>query len=352
MTKRLFAAAAAAAVIVTLSIFLTGWAVAMAAEPLKPGDHLRNDGWLLSPKGDFYEEDGIEAYLAACFQVEKAATMIVYIVVAGNGAPKITDFVVHQKRKDGSIVEIPLKNVQLKNDCIDGGYARFEVDAKPEAIEIWFGVEGERLVDLSTFLLIDEKNITGAERWYGYFDGPPPKSGPDSIDNLLISGSFIGYHYKGYNGGPLILKPNDSVSDPEVVTPAPGEVITTETIFTIGSTTYLFNGVEQTMDIAPYIKDGRTFLPLRFVARATGVRDENILFDQEHQTVTMIKGDRVVITTIGSNILRVNGALITLDTAPELIDPPGRTMFPIRWIATALGCNVDWNEDTQEVTVY
>ena len=136
------------------------------------------------------------------------------------------------------------------------------------------------------------------------------------------------------------------------VTQAPCEVLTTETIFTIGSTTYLFNGVEQIMDIAPYIKDSRTFLPLRFVARATGVLDENILFNQEYQTVTLIKGDRVVVVTIGSNILQVNGASINMDSAPELIDPPGRTMFPIRWVATALACNVDWDEDTQEVKIW
>ena len=136
------------------------------------------------------------------------------------------------------------------------------------------------------------------------------------------------------------------------VTPAPGEVVTTDTIFTIGSTTYTVNGVEQTMDIAPYIKDDRTFIPLRFVARATGVSDDNILFNQEYQTVTLIKGDRVVVVTIGSNILQVNGAAVTMDTAPELVDPPGRTMFPIRWVATALGCNVDWDPDTQEVRIY
>ena len=136
------------------------------------------------------------------------------------------------------------------------------------------------------------------------------------------------------------------------VTPAPGEVMTTDTVFTIGSTTYTLNGVEQTMDIAPYIKDDRTFIPLRFVARATGVSDDNIIFNQEYQTVTMIKGDRVVVVTIGSNILQVNGAAVTMDTAPELVDPPGRTMFPIRWVATALGCNVDWDPDTQEVRIY
>ena len=34
-----------------------------------------------------------------------------------------------------------------------------------------------------------------------------------------------------------------------------------------------------TMDVAPYIKDSRTFLPLRYVADALGVPDSNITFN-------------------------------------------------------------------------
>ena len=38
-----------------------------------------------------------------------------------------------------------------------------------------------------------------------------------------------------------------------------------------------------------------------------------------------------------------------LDTAPELIND--RTMVPIRAIAEAGGCEVDWNEENREVSV-
>lgn len=105
------------------------------------------------------------------------------------------------------------------------------------------------------------------------------------------------------------------------------------------------------MDIAPYIKDDRTFIPLRYVAHAAGVADENIIFEYP-SAITLIKGDRVVLVTIGSSLLQVNGDGIYMDTTPELIFPPGRTMFPVRWVAIALGCNVEWNPDSQEVTVY
>lgn len=124
------------------------------------------------------------------------------------------------------------------------------------------------------------------------------------------------------------------------------------TIFTIGSKYYTVNGVRETMDIAPYITDDRTFIPLRFVARATGVADQNILYNQPQKIVTMIKGERIVQVTIGSLNLLVNEDWTVMDTVPVLIDPPGRTMFPVRWIAEALGCKVDWDPITKEVRIY
>ncbi len=118
--------------------------------------------------------------------------------------------------------------------------------------------------------------------------------------------------------------------------------------FVIGSLTYTVNGVEKAMDAAPYIKDGRTYLPVRFVADALGVDSSNILWDGKN--VTLIKGDRVVQMTIGSKVMLINGASITMDVAPEVVEP-GRTMLPFRWIAQALGAQVGWDEATKTVTM-
>jgi hypothetical protein len=134
-----------------------------------------------------------------------------------------------------------------------------------------------------------------------------------------------------------------------IITPAPGEVSGTA-VFTIGSTTYTLNGVVKTMDVAPYIKGDRTFLPLRFVANAVGVADNNIMWNAADQSVILIKGDRVVKLVIGSNTMLINGVAMTIDVAPELVDP-GRTMLPIRWVAQALSCIITWDAATQTVTV-
>jgi len=137
-----------------------------------------------------------------------------------------------------------------------------------------------------------------------------------------------------------------------VITPAPGETRATS-VFTIGGTTYTVieqnTTVEKTMDVAPYIKGGRTFLPLRYVANALGVNDDNIIWDPVSKAVTIFKGDRIAQVTIGSKTMLVNGVTVNMDVAPEITDE--RTMLPIRWMGQALGATIDWDAEARSVTV-
>lgn len=140
-----------------------------------------------------------------------------------------------------------------------------------------------------------------------------------------------------------------SVEVARVATPAPVDKKNIA-VFTIGSSAFTLNGVEMTMDVAPYIKSDRTYMPIRYAAQAAGVADANIMWNAADQSVVLIKGDRVVKLTIGSNVLMINGVAFTMDVAPEIVDP-GRTMLPVRWVAQALGSSVDWDAATQTVTV-
>lgn len=133
------------------------------------------------------------------------------------------------------------------------------------------------------------------------------------------------------------------------VTPAPGETTVNEASFVIGSSTYELNGEEKSMDVAPYIKNDRTYMPLRYVAYALGIDDNNILWDGVARTVTLMKGDKVVQIAIGSKTMLINGAAITMDVAPEITSD--RTMLPIRFVAQAFGATVGWDAATQTVTI-
>jgi len=132
-----------------------------------------------------------------------------------------------------------------------------------------------------------------------------------------------------------------------VGTPAPGEQ-QIKAVFKLGSTDWYLNDVAQTMDVAPYAKAGRTYLPMRYVAKALGIPDTGILW--KAGTATFISADRVVSVTVGSNVMTINGAPVPIDAAPEIVS--GRTMLPIRWVATAFGVDVEWDAENQEVTVH
>jgi hypothetical protein len=132
----------------------------------------------------------------------------------------------------------------------------------------------------------------------------------------------------------------------KVTTPAPeGQKATV--VFKVGDTKFTVNGAEQTMDVAPYVKNGRTYVPVRYSAQAVGVAAENILFSGGK--VTLIKGDKVVQFTIGSNVMLINGVAVTMDVKAEITS--GRTMLPFRWVAQALGAQVNWDPTEQTVTM-
>jgi hypothetical protein len=133
-----------------------------------------------------------------------------------------------------------------------------------------------------------------------------------------------------------------------VTTPAPGEENKTAS-FVVGQSKYTLEGVEVAMDVAPYIKDGRTFLPIAYVAQALGVSDTNLFWDAANQTVTMMKGQKVVQLKVGSKTMLVNGAAITLDAVPEINN--SRTCLPVALIAKALGQAASWDADTQTVII-
>jgi hypothetical protein len=120
-------------------------------------------------------------------------------------------------------------------------------------------------------------------------------------------------------------------------------------VFTIGQTSYTLNGTSVTMDVAPYIENSRTFLPLRYVANALGVSDSNIMWDPTSQKITIIKGSTVAQFTVGSTTLLINGAAVTMDTAPEITD--GRTCLPVAWAAEALGAQIAWDATAQTATI-
>ena len=121
-------------------------------------------------------------------------------------------------------------------------------------------------------------------------------------------------------------------------------------VFKIGVPYYVVNG--QTpgvkMDVAPFIQNDRTFVPVRFLGNALGVDDSNISWDNDTQTATLRGAKATLSMTIGKPEVVSDGQAKVIDVAPMLVDP-GRTMLPARFVAEGLGYEVDWDEATQTV---
>ena len=113
-----------------------------------------------------------------------------------------------------------------------------------------------------------------------------------------------------------------------------------EALFTINSTTYTVNEETKTMDVAPEIKDNRTFVPIRYLAYALGVPEDGITWDPESMKVTIAKDETTVDLLIGQKYQYINKQPRKMDVAPYIKD--GRTMLPARWVAEPLGAQVEW----------
>lgn len=107
----------------------------------------------------------------------------------------------------------------------------------------------------------------------------------------------------------------------------------------IGSTGFVKDGAAATMDQAPFIKDSRTFVPVRMVGEALGAEVE---YDPATQVITLTRPDLTVTMTVGSNVLTKSvGSTVVSDVAPFIVVETGRTVIPFRAIAEAFGADVE-----------
>ena len=104
------------------------------------------------------------------------------------------------------------------------------------------------------------------------------------------------------------------------------------------------------MDVAPYIKDGRTMLPIRYVAEALGM---SVTWDAKTRTVIIQDMFYKVEIPVDTNKIIVNGVEHISDVKPEIVH--GRTMLPIANIARALGLkdgkDILWDAAKKQVTI-
>ena len=125
-------------------------------------------------------------------------------------------------------------------------------------------------------------------------------------------------------------------------------------VFTIDQKEYseVVGGVreDKTMDVAPFIKDDRTMLPVRYIANAIGAE---VNYDPKTRIATFQKYQSVVTLNIDKNVMYVNGSPVQLYTKPANVE--NRIFLPLVNIAQAFGLkqgqNIIWNQEKKTVTI-
>lgn len=99
-------------------------------------------------------------------------------------------------------------------------------------------------------------------------------------------------------------------------------------------------------DVNPFIKNGRTYVPIRFIAEELGF---DVEWKAESGEVKMKDGDKTVTLKIGSDVMKVGDKEYKLD-APALLKD-GRTFIPLRAVAEAFGKEVNWSNDYRAIFI-
>ncbi len=114
----------------------------------------------------------------------------------------------------------------------------------------------------------------------------------------------------------------------------------------VGQKNATIDGSPSAMDQAAYVKNGRTLVPFRFLGEALGAQ---IGWDNKTNTATLtLKGSEVKVT-IKSKTAYINGKKTSLDVAAET--KGGRTFVPVRFVSEALGADVQYDDETQTITI-
>ena len=135
--------------------------------------------------------------------------------------------------------------------------------------------------------------------------------------------------YFGVDRAPVAANPNPPSANPP----------------TTGLTLWLQGRNITPSNAPPFInEDGRTMVPLRPISENM---DADVSWDRGTSTATITRPGLVITFTAGSNVMRLNGVAVQMDTVPVIID--GYMRVPIRFVAEAFGLTPRHDRDTRQI---
>lgn len=118
-------------------------------------------------------------------------------------------------------------------------------------------------------------------------------------------------------------------------------------ILTPGSTRVMINNQSAVMQVAPYIEDGTTMIPIRFFSE--NILKATVQWDSSTNLVTIYDRNNTVIIDLHKNQVFHNHEEYELTVPPVVRN--GYTFVPLRLIAELFDCVVHYNQADRTVTI-
>lgn len=123
-------------------------------------------------------------------------------------------------------------------------------------------------------------------------------------------------------------------------------------VYTIGSNNMYINEKLFIMDVAPFIQNSRTYLPLRYILEPFGAYFE---WNSKDLKLVILVKDKIIEMEINNPFTFVNGKRIAIDPTNKNVFPvlvqPGRVCIPVRFVASTLGCKLKWTAKEQKISL-
>lgn len=107
------------------------------------------------------------------------------------------------------------------------------------------------------------------------------------------------------------------------------------------------NGEYIKSDVKPFLHNGLTYIPIRFVSSALGA--DSVMWNEKSRTAIIKDGMVSISLTIGQTKAIVNNKKVSLEGSVLLTQD--RTFVPVRFIAENMGANVWWDKNTYTVAI-
>ena len=104
------------------------------------------------------------------------------------------------------------------------------------------------------------------------------------------------------------------------------------------------------MDAAPISKNGRIYIPIRYVAYALNIDSSQVIWDANAKTAIIYDGANTIKVPLGSKTMSVNGVSEAMEAAA--ISQNKRVYIPISQVAKAFsGVSMNWDNTKKQVTI-